>query len=140
MCIQSDTMKMKLNTPCVAVPSRRPKSGGQNPGSHNERDIWEFQRLRTCWRRRLGDAHSCRSGISSLLHSNGIDRLCFAGWRCKSLANQRHCQSQENGPRTEESEALRGSMKKRKTIYKPFDAAAYLDNDAVIAEHVSAAA
>jgi probable addiction module antidote protein len=31
-------------------------------------------------------------------------------------------------------------MKKRKTIYKPFDAAAYLDNDAVIAEYLSAAA
>jgi probable addiction module antidote protein len=31
-------------------------------------------------------------------------------------------------------------MKIRKTIYKPFDAAAYLDNDAVIAEYVSAAA
>jgi hypothetical protein len=25
-------------------------------------------------------------------------------------------------------------MKKKKTTYKPFDAAAYLDNDAVIAE------
>jgi probable addiction module antidote protein len=31
-------------------------------------------------------------------------------------------------------------MKKKKTIYKPFDAAAYLDNDAVIAEYLSAAA
>jgi len=31
-------------------------------------------------------------------------------------------------------------MKKRKTIYKPFDAAADLDNDAVIAEYLSAAA
>ncbi len=30
-------------------------------------------------------------------------------------------------------------MKKKKTIYKPFDAAAYLDNDAVIAEYLSAA-
>src|SRR5271154_7200127 len=29
---------------------------------------------------------------------------------------------------------------KRKTIYKPFDAAKYLDNDAVIAEYLSAAA
>src|ERR1700676_1503482 len=38
------------------------KAKGQNPGSHNERDIWEFQRLRTCWRRRLGDAHSCGAG------------------------------------------------------------------------------
>jgi putative addiction module killer protein len=26
----------------VAVQSRRPKSEGQNPGSHNERDIWNF--------------------------------------------------------------------------------------------------
>ncbi len=31
-------------------------------------------------------------------------------------------------------------MKKKKTVYKPFDAAAYLDNDAVIAEYLSAAA
>jgi probable addiction module antidote protein len=31
-------------------------------------------------------------------------------------------------------------MKKKKTIYKPFDAAAYLDNDAVVAEYLSAAA
>ena len=30
--------------------------------------------------------------------------------------------------------------KKKKTTYKPFDAAAYLDNDAVIAEYLSAAA
>jgi probable addiction module antidote protein len=29
---------------------------------------------------------------------------------------------------------------KRKTTYKPFDAAAYLNNDAVIAEYLSAAA
>ena len=61
------------------------------------------------------------------------------GWRCKSLAKE-HCQSEDNGPRTQESEALRGPMKKRKTTYKPFDAAAYLDNDAVIAEYLSAAA
>jgi len=31
-------------------------------------------------------------------------------------------------------------MKKKKATYKPFDAAAYLDNDAVIAEYLSAAA
>jgi probable addiction module antidote protein len=31
-------------------------------------------------------------------------------------------------------------MKKKKTTYKPFDAAAYLDNDEVIAEYLSAAA
>ena len=31
-------------------------------------------------------------------------------------------------------------MKKKKTRYKPFDAAAYLDNDTVIAEYLSAAA
>lgn len=31
-------------------------------------------------------------------------------------------------------------MKMKKTTYKPFDAAAYLDNDAVIAEYLSAAA
>src|ERR1700724_549341 len=89
------------------------KAKGQNPGAHNERDIWEFQRLRTCWRRRLGDAYSCRSGISSLLHSNGIDRLFFAGCRCKSVANERHRQSEENGPRTQESEALRGTNEEK---------------------------
>ena len=31
-------------------------------------------------------------------------------------------------------------MKKKKTTYKPFDRAVYLDNDAVIAEYLSAAA
>jgi probable addiction module antidote protein len=31
-------------------------------------------------------------------------------------------------------------MKKQKTTYKAFDAAAYLDNDAVIAEYLSAVA
>jgi len=31
-------------------------------------------------------------------------------------------------------------MKKKKTTYKAFDAAAYLDNDSVIAEYLSAAA
>jgi probable addiction module antidote protein len=31
-------------------------------------------------------------------------------------------------------------MKKRKTTYKPFDRAAYLDNDEIIAEYLSAAA
>lgn len=29
---------------------------------------------------------------------------------------------------------------KKKTVYKPFDAAAYLDNDAVVVEYLSAAA
>jgi probable addiction module antidote protein len=47
-----------------------------------------------------------------------------------------HCQGEKNGWRVQETEA---AMKK-KTIYKPFDAAAYLDNDAVIAEYLSAAA
>lgn len=31
-------------------------------------------------------------------------------------------------------------MKRKKTVYKPFDAAAYLDNDVVIVEYLSAAA
>jgi probable addiction module antidote protein len=66
---------------------------------------------------------------------NGLDHL-FAGWRRKGLANERHCQSEKNGSRTQEGE----TMKKKKPIYKPFDAAAYLDNDAVIAEYLSAAA
>jgi probable addiction module antidote protein len=54
----------------------------------------------------------------------------------KGLANERHCQSEQNGSRTQKGE----TMKKKKTIYKPFDAAAYFDNDAVIAEYLSAAA
>jgi probable addiction module antidote protein len=61
---------------------------------------------------------------------------CFAGWRRQGLANEGHCQSEKNGSRTQEGE----TMKKKKAIYKPFDAAAYLDNDAVIAEYLSAAA
>ena len=41
------------------------------------------------------------------------------------------------------SDTMKGSetiMRRKKTIYKPFDAAAYLDNDAVVAEYLSAAA
>jgi probable addiction module antidote protein/putative addiction module killer protein len=44
--------------------------------------------------------------------------------------------AKKNGSRTQEDE----TMKKKKPTYKPFDAAAYLDNDAVIAEYLSAAA
>jgi probable addiction module antidote protein/putative addiction module killer protein len=44
--------------------------------------------------------------------------------------------AKKNGSRIEEGK----TMKKRKTTYKAFDAAAYLDNDAVIAEYLSAAA
>src|ERR1700720_4903854 len=53
MCIQSDTMKMTstryFGRPISmrGCPISPTKSEGQNPGSHNERDIWEFQRLRT---------------------------------------------------------------------------------------------
>jgi probable addiction module antidote protein len=42
----------------------------------------------------------------------------------------------EDGSRTQKGEM----KKKKKTIYKPFDAATYLDNEAVIAEYLSAAA
>jgi hypothetical protein len=41
---------------------------------------------------------------------------------------------------TQAREIHLGETMKRKTTYKPFDAAAYLDNDAVIAEYLSAAA
>ncbi len=44
--------------------------------------------------------------------------------------------NQDTGARTRRDE----TMKRKKTSYKPFDAAAYLDNDAVIAEYLSAAA
>jgi probable addiction module antidote protein len=58
-----------------------------------------------------------------------------SGWRRKGLPDERHYQSEENGSRTQE-----GKTMKKKTTYKAFDAAAYLDNDAVIAEYLSAAA
>jgi probable addiction module antidote protein len=60
----------------------------------------------------------------------------FAGGGRKGIPDERHCQSQKNGSRIEEGK----TMKKRKTTYKTFDAAAYLDHDAVIAEYLSAAA
>src|ERR1700690_1979698 len=65
----------------VAIPAVRPESEGENPGPHSGRDVWEFRRLRTGRRRRFRDAGSYRAGVSRLLHANGIDRLCFAGWR-----------------------------------------------------------
>jgi probable addiction module antidote protein len=54
----------------------------------------------------------------------------------KGFPNEGYRQGEENGSRAQEDEA----MKKKKTTYKPFDAAAYLDNDEVIAEYLSAAA
>jgi probable addiction module antidote protein len=45
-------------------------------------------------------------------------------------------QCEKNGSRTQGDETL----KKKKATYKPFDAAAYLDNDAVVAEYLTAAA
>jgi len=48
---------------------------------------------------------------------------------------ERLCQGERNGPRTQGGETV-----KRKITYKAFDAAAYLDNDAVIAEYLTAAA
>jgi probable addiction module antidote protein len=74
-------------------------------------------------------------GISSLLRANGIDRLCFVGGRRKGLPNEGHRQSEKDSSRTQKGKAM-----KKKTTYKPFDAVAYLDNDAVIAEYLSAAA
>jgi hypothetical protein len=44
------------------------------------------------------------------------------------------------GSRTQKGQTEAETIKKKKTIYKPFDAAAYLDNDVVIAKYLSAAA
>ena len=57
-------------------------------------------------------------------------------WKFRRLWTRRRRGLEENGAGTQTDETI----KKRKTIYKPFDAAAYLDNDAVIAEYLSAAA
>jgi probable addiction module antidote protein len=75
------------------------------------------------------------SGISSLLHANRLYRLRFADWRREGSAGERHSESENHGPGTQEGETM-----KKKTTYKAFDPAAYLDNDAVIAEYLSAAA
>jgi len=44
-------------------------------------------------------------------------------------------EGEENGSRAQEDETM-----KKRTTYKAFDAAEYLDNDAVVAEYLSAAA
>jgi hypothetical protein len=44
------------------------------------------------------------------------------------------------GKITLRSYEVEGTLKKKKTTYQLFDAAVYLDNDAVIAEYLSAAA
>jgi probable addiction module antidote protein len=87
------------------------------------------------WARRFRDAYSRWSGVSGLLRANWIDSLCFAGWRREDNAEERHCQSETNGSRTQGDKTM-----KRKTTYKAFDTAAYLDNDAVVAEYLTAAA
>jgi probable addiction module antidote protein len=87
------------------------------------------------WRGCFQDAHSRGSRVSDLLHANWNDRLCFAGWWRKGVTDERHCESEKDGSGTQGDETM-----KRKTTYKAFDAAAYLDNDAVIAEYLSAAA
>jgi probable addiction module antidote protein len=79
-------------------------------------------------------------GIAFLLHSDRIDRVRFAGGRRKVIANKRYYKGEEDGSGTQKGETIGQTMKKKKTTYKPFDAAAYLDNDAVIAEYLSAAA
>jgi probable addiction module antidote protein len=76
-----------------------------------------------------------------LLHANRLDYPCFANnvllaGGVKASQMKDIAKAKKNGSRTQEGE----TMKKKKAIYKPFDAAAYLDNDAVIAEYLSAAA
>jgi probable addiction module antidote protein len=76
-----------------------------------------------------------------LLHANRLDHPCFANnvllaGGVKASQMKDIAKAKKNGSRTQEGE----TMKKKKTIYKPFDAAAYLDNDAVVAEYLSAAA
>jgi probable addiction module antidote protein len=76
-----------------------------------------------------------------LLHANRLDHPCFANnvllaGGVKASQMKDIAKAKKNGSRTQEGE----TMKKKKAIYKPFDAAAYLDNDAVIAEYLSAAA
>jgi probable addiction module antidote protein len=70
---------------------------------------------------------------SGSIHANRIDRLCFAGWRRESITDERHSRAKKM------ARELKGG-KTMKTTYTAFDAAAYLDNDAVIAEYLSAAA
>jgi probable addiction module antidote protein len=76
-----------------------------------------------------------------LLHANRLDHPCFANnvllaGGVKASQMKDIAKAKKNGSRTQEGE----TMKKKKAIYKPFDAVAYLDNDAVIAEYLSAAA
>src|SRR5260370_42497979 len=66
-------------------------------------------------RRRFRNAYSCRSGISGLLHTNRIDRLCFAGGRRKGNANQRQFQS-ENQSSPEPQSKTNKKKKKHKKI------------------------
>jgi DNA-binding phage protein len=68
--------------------------------------------------------------VARLAHAK-FEPSSASGAKAKNIAR-----ATQNGSRTQKGE----TMKKKNTTYKPFDAAAYLDNDAVIAEYLSAAA
>jgi probable addiction module antidote protein/putative addiction module killer protein len=104
-------------------------------------------RLRSATFGNFGDCEPVGEGVSEMrIHVGAGHRVYYTrtgstvyallAGGVKGFPNERHCQSENNGSRTQEGE----TMKKKKTTYKPFDAAAYLDNDAVIAEYLSAAA
>src|SRR5260370_6780968 len=76
---------------------------------------------------------SMRARISGLLRAQGVDGLCPARrWR-QVYTETRHRPRAQDGPRIEGDKEVRST-------YAPFDASAYLDNDAVIAEYLTAAA
>src|ERR1700687_2914397 len=103
-------------------------------------------RLRSATFGNFGDCEPVGEGVSEMrIHVGAGYRVYYTrtgstvyvllAGRRKGIADERHCQSENNGSRTQE-----GKTMKKKTTYKAFDAAEYLDNDAVIAEYLSAAA
>jgi probable addiction module antidote protein/putative addiction module killer protein len=104
-------------------------------------------RIRSATFGNFGDCEPIGEGVSEMrIHVGAGYRVYYTrtgstvyilfGWRRKGFPNERHCQSENNGSRAQKGE----TMKKKKITYKPFDAAEYLDNNAVIAEYLSAAA
>jgi probable addiction module antidote protein/putative addiction module killer protein len=95
----------------------------------------------------FGDCEPIGGGVSEMrIHVGAGYRVCYmrtgstvyvllAGG-VKASQTRRHCESEKYGSRVQKGE----TMKKKKSPYKAFDVAEYLDNDAVIAEYLSAAA